>query len=209
MKVVKFTKEEEVQVGDWLYFNNRSDYKEKHPGGNAPGWNVMCVSKNEGVRRYIGFGLSDGKDGKVHGYWKGFTSEEIVKILKDAYDEDPKISPQLQKADKKEKFDPLFKKKHEQPEIPQIPQRKSSLLSGGSKRAVSAFDDFEMPRRKGPSKEQTIIDQLDIPVASIAKLGKKQDLAKGGVDTNIGIDFDKPIQRLSVDKLMTYLGKFV
>jgi hypothetical protein len=69
--------EDDILPGDWVYFVNRSDYKSKHPGGAAGGWNVVCVGT--GPRRYVGFGLGS----------KAVTSFELCALLQGYHDEKP------------------------------------------------------------------------------------------------------------------------
>ena len=78
---MKMSDESDIQVGDWVYFRNKPEYKTKHPLGNAAGWNVVCVSV-AGGRRYIGFGLSGGTE-PLSEVRRGKTAQEITTILLD------------------------------------------------------------------------------------------------------------------------------
>jgi hypothetical protein len=51
-----------VRVGDWVYCVNWSDFSQRHPGGEAVGWNLICVSLTTGTKpepEYVGLGLGD------------------------------------------------------------------------------------------------------------------------------------------------------
>jgi hypothetical protein len=74
----------DIQKGDWIYITNIPEYKERHPFGNAPGWNLICVSDDR--QQYVGFGLSDSSDG-THGK----SIDEIKTILVDEYKKPPKM----------------------------------------------------------------------------------------------------------------------
>jgi hypothetical protein len=80
--------ESNILVGDWVYCVNRTDYKTKHPLGNAGGWNLICVST--GPRKYLGFGLAAiGPDIKRNDLSGPLTLEEVLKVLDLCYLMDP------------------------------------------------------------------------------------------------------------------------
>lgn len=74
-----------VQVGDWIYFTNRPDYKAKHPGGAAAGWNVVCVSTKD-EPRYMGFGLTGVTENEDK---RAYTGRELCQILLDYHNAPP------------------------------------------------------------------------------------------------------------------------
>lgn len=78
--------EASVLKGDWIYISNVPAYKERHPFGNAPGWNLICVS-DETPKRYVGFGLSE-----TSAQTQGKTLDEIKDILTEEYEKKPTTS---------------------------------------------------------------------------------------------------------------------
>lgn len=85
-----------IELGDWVYCVNRSDYKKKHPRGEAGGWNLVCVNLNP--RRYLGFGLATvGKDIGMPTLGGPLTLEQVLDVLKRCYELDPAIEDPRQK----------------------------------------------------------------------------------------------------------------